>query len=458
MTQVGGRRSTRVAEPTSVLAGGERLLGASRAPDGEGCSSLHLPSLEDKITQIASWSQTEKGILEANCTLSSQERNPCPDWVSDRGRCAACNLTLKHPKFCVRLDSDISSEVCHTLHITDYYLLETRYSPEGCYFKIVKRKESRNYVSGVFGSISNTTVTYAETIYDSTNLDFDTCEYKMDGETCNSCRRCRSFIDHEVNCSNVVAGAVSHCGSGYNWWVHDFPSYRDYLLPSLSFSFEKLMPISTSTPTASPSSTESSDKSAPYLLLLALPVLLVVVVCIRRRRQLTQTQSDDQASHSDQIWQTSVRHPLPSAPVDSLSQMPASARQPQPSAPVDSLSQMPTQMSPEDYRKLYVSNLMKTQKYDNKKRNQDKSDSPAQSLTEVGSNEDSQWSSSLEQSVELSECVCAICLDPLNENETVSLANHKDCPHMFHRHCVHEWLMKNDDCPVCRRPYLVFKE
>jgi hypothetical protein len=117
-------------------------------------------------------------------------------------------------------------------------------------------------------------------------------------------------------------------------------------------------------------------------------------------------------------------------------------------------------MSPEDYRKAYVSNLMKTQKYERTNR---KNDSPPQSSSKVGSIEVDAKSSvecyiEEEESIEVSERFCAICLDPLSENETVSLANHKDCPHMFHRFCVHEWLLKNDDCPVCRRPYLVFKE
>jgi Ring finger domain len=49
---------------------------------------------------------------------------------------------------------------------------------------------------------------------------------------------------------------------------------------------------------------------------------------------------------------------------------------------------------------------------------------------------------------------CAICLERLNINEEIGLSQNGACPHVFHKACISEWLLKHKDCPVCRRKFL----
>jgi len=49
---------------------------------------------------------------------------------------------------------------------------------------------------------------------------------------------------------------------------------------------------------------------------------------------------------------------------------------------------------------------------------------------------------------------CAICLDAFNEGDAVSSSNNPNCKHHFHQSCMENWLMKHEECPCCRRPYL----
>ncbi|KAH9473418.1 hypothetical protein Pst134EA_000491 [Puccinia striiformis f. sp. tritici] len=45
---------------------------------------------------------------------------------------------------------------------------------------------------------------------------------------------------------------------------------------------------------------------------------------------------------------------------------------------------------------------------------------------------------------------CLICLDEYLNEDSVQILS---CKHMFHKHCVDQWLTKSSDsCPVCRRP------
>lgn len=46
---------------------------------------------------------------------------------------------------------------------------------------------------------------------------------------------------------------------------------------------------------------------------------------------------------------------------------------------------------------------------------------------------------------------CSICLEPLNGEVAMS----RNCKHRFHRDCLVEWLVRREDCPVCRRNFLV---
>ena len=43
--------------------------------------------------------------------------------------------------------------------------------------------------------------------------------------------------------------------------------------------------------------------------------------------------------------------------------------------------------------------------------------------------------------------VCPICLEPFNQDETISVLS---CNHLYHPACIYEWLRKKLCCPVCR--------
>ena len=42
---------------------------------------------------------------------------------------------------------------------------------------------------------------------------------------------------------------------------------------------------------------------------------------------------------------------------------------------------------------------------------------------------------------------CSVCLDDFNEGETLRRFS---CKHVFHAHCVDEWLKRRPTCPNCR--------
>ena len=43
---------------------------------------------------------------------------------------------------------------------------------------------------------------------------------------------------------------------------------------------------------------------------------------------------------------------------------------------------------------------------------------------------------------------CAICLEMFEEDENIIQLN---CNHIFHLHCIDDWLQRKENCPVCRR-------
>lgn len=53
------------------------------------------------------------------------------------------------------------------------------------------------------------------------------------------------------------------------------------------------------------------------------------------------------------------------------------------------------------------------------------------------------------------EC-CAVCLDEFEDGDEICSSRNKNCKHLFHRVCIYYWLLKNDNCPCCRRNYLSF--
>jgi hypothetical protein len=49
---------------------------------------------------------------------------------------------------------------------------------------------------------------------------------------------------------------------------------------------------------------------------------------------------------------------------------------------------------------------------------------------------------------------CTICFEDYTENDNICWSPNPICHHAFHKDCVMDWLMKNTECPVCRRPYI----
>jgi len=47
---------------------------------------------------------------------------------------------------------------------------------------------------------------------------------------------------------------------------------------------------------------------------------------------------------------------------------------------------------------------------------------------------------------------CVICFQDFRDGNEIGWS--VECPHYFHRHCIRSWLMKNPECPCCRRNFL----
>eukprot|EP00979_Chaetoceros_neogracilis_P011977 scaffold3063_cov216-Chaetoceros_neogracile.AAC.1 len=49
---------------------------------------------------------------------------------------------------------------------------------------------------------------------------------------------------------------------------------------------------------------------------------------------------------------------------------------------------------------------------------------------------------------------CAICLEIYKVNDTICWSANEACHHAYHLDCMMDWLMENDECPLCRENYL----
>ena len=50
--------------------------------------------------------------------------------------------------------------------------------------------------------------------------------------------------------------------------------------------------------------------------------------------------------------------------------------------------------------------------------------------------------------------VCPICLAEFEGEEDICKSKNEECQHIFHLECMVEWLMKHDECLLCRCDYL----
>ena len=49
---------------------------------------------------------------------------------------------------------------------------------------------------------------------------------------------------------------------------------------------------------------------------------------------------------------------------------------------------------------------------------------------------------------------CSICCEDYQKDDEIAISSNKNCPHVFHHSCILQWLMDNDDCPMCRCNFL----
>lgn len=52
-----------------------------------------------------------------------------------------------------------------------------------------------------------------------------------------------------------------------------------------------------------------------------------------------------------------------------------------------------------------------------------------------------------------SEQFCNICLEEYKVGEEIGWSKNDLCHHVFHKHCILEWLVQHQDCPICRNKY-----
>lgn len=53
---------------------------------------------------------------------------------------------------------------------------------------------------------------------------------------------------------------------------------------------------------------------------------------------------------------------------------------------------------------------------------------------------------------------CSICLSDYEVGDIVCWSSNEECNHAFHKECIMDWLIRNQNCPCCRLPYVKFPE
>lgn len=49
---------------------------------------------------------------------------------------------------------------------------------------------------------------------------------------------------------------------------------------------------------------------------------------------------------------------------------------------------------------------------------------------------------------------CPICLEEYKDGDEICWSHSEACEHVFHRNCIFEWLVRHDECPICRQNFL----
>ena len=50
---------------------------------------------------------------------------------------------------------------------------------------------------------------------------------------------------------------------------------------------------------------------------------------------------------------------------------------------------------------------------------------------------------------------CAICLQDLEDGDEICWSHNPECFHAFHSKCIESWLIQKDECPCCRKNYMM---
>lgn len=50
---------------------------------------------------------------------------------------------------------------------------------------------------------------------------------------------------------------------------------------------------------------------------------------------------------------------------------------------------------------------------------------------------------------------CQICLDAFEVGDRICWSHNPDCRHVFHIECLEPWLLKHEECPMCRERYIL---
>lgn len=71
------------------------------------------------------------------------------------------------------------------------------------------------------------------------------------------------------------------------------------------------------------------------------------------------------------------------------------------------------------------------------------------------SGSDDTTSLSLPLRYDISSKCCSICLEPFQVGERVSWASTNHCNHAFHPSCIQTWLIRHEQCPLCRCRFML---
>jgi len=48
---------------------------------------------------------------------------------------------------------------------------------------------------------------------------------------------------------------------------------------------------------------------------------------------------------------------------------------------------------------------------------------------------------------------CPVCFEDYTNGDEIAWSKNGNCSHVYHVNCILTWLMKHDDCPICRSKY-----